>query len=178
MNSVIINGVTYPILKLLGKGKGGFSYLGEFLGKLVVYKMIHHEPCNYYTFGNKIESEKNDYNRLVKAGIRVPKLIYVDDKQEIIIKEYIGGPTIEELLIQKKDVNDYIQQVIEMAKQARTAGLNIDYFPTNFVVKNELLYYIDYECNDYMDEWSFDNWGKKYWSYTEEFKEYLKSKER
>ena len=31
--------------------------------------MIHHEPCEYYTFGNKIEAEYYDYQRLFKAGI-------------------------------------------------------------------------------------------------------------
>lgn len=50
---------------------------------------------------------------------------------------------------------------------------NIDYFPTNFVVQNETLYYIDYECNDYMEEWNFENWGIKYWSKTPEFIEYV-----
>lgn len=38
-------------------------------------------------------------------------------------------------------------------------NINIDYFPTNFIVGNELLWYIDYECNDYMEEWNFENLG-------------------
>lgn len=50
----------------------------------------------------------------------------------------------------------------------------IDYFPTNFVLQNEVLYYIDYECNDYMDEWNFENWGIKYWSKTPVFLKYIK----
>lgn len=41
------------------------------------------------------------------------------------------------------------------------AGLNIDYYPTNFIPQNEVLYYIDYECNQYSDEWNFENWGNK-----------------
>ena len=43
---------------------------------------------------------------------------------------------------------------------------------TNFVVHDGELYYIDYECNDYMEEWDFENWGIKYWSKTPEFMEY------
>ena len=53
------------------------------------------------------------------------------------------------------------------------ANTNIDYFPTNFVVLEDKLYYIDYECNDYMEEWNFENWGIKYWSQTKEFLEYV-----
>ena len=58
---------------------------------------------------------------------------------------------------------------------ARAAGLNIDYFPTNFIVRDGLLWYIDYECNAYMEEWNYSNWGVKYWSRTEAFEAYLKA---
>ena len=71
-------------------------------------------------------------------------------------------------------VEAYLSQVREMSQLAKSAGLNIDWFPTNFVVQNGILYYIDYECNGYMDEWSFENWGVKYWSKTSEFEKYLK----
>ena len=56
-----------------------------------------------------------------------------------------------------------------MALLAKEKDLNIDYYPTNFVVQNGILYYIDYECNKYTDEWNLENWGMKYWSKTEEF---------
>ena len=38
------------------------------------------------------------------------------------------------------------------AEHARKTRLRIDYFPTNFVVKNDLFWYVDYECNDYMGQ--------------------------
>lgn len=44
------------------------------------------------------------------------------------------------------------------------AGLNIDYFPTNFVPWGGTLYYIDYECNAYMEQWDFEHWGAQYWT--------------
>ena len=52
------------------------------------------------------------------------------------------------------------------------ANINIDYFPANFVVYDDEIFYIDYECNDYMEEWNFENWGIKYWSKTPEFLRY------
>ena len=67
----------------------------------------------------------------------------------------------------------YLRQINNMAKKAYSVGLNIDYFPTNFIVQDELLYYIDYECNNYMEEWNFENWGIKYWSKTQEFIDYM-----
>ena len=172
--TMTVNKIEYDIIKLLGKGKGGYSYLAERDGKQYVLKQIHHEPCDYYTFGNKIESEKNDYARLVEAGIRIPKMLDIDIENERILKEYIDGPTIYDLVKDDAMKEMYLTQMKDMAKQVYGAGLNIDYFPTNFVVQDELIYYIDYECNNYMDEWNFENWGIKYWSKTQEFLDYMK----
>ena len=97
METISVNGKEFEIVKLLGKGKGGYSYLAKREGKEYVLKQIHHEPCSYYTFGNKIQSEINDE-----------------------------------------------------------------------------IFYIDYECNDYMEEWNFETWGIKYWSKTPEFMQYVK----
>lgn len=59
-----------------------------------------------------------------------------------------------------------------MADKLTAHGLNIDYFPTNFILYNSI-YYVDYECNNYMEEWNFENWDIKYWSKTKELLEYL-----
>ena len=158
-----VNGVTYKLDRLLGKGKGGYSYLAKVNDKEYVLKQIHHEPCDYYQFGNKIDAEKNDYQRLLDAGIRIPKMIDIDMENETIIKEYIDGDVISDLINDNRSVKEYIPQLQEMARLAKLKGLNIDYYPTNFVCKNGVLYYIDYEYNSYMDEWSLENWGIKYW---------------
>ena len=171
--SLSVNEKDYKIIKLLGHGKGGYSYLAEREGKQYVLKQIHHEPCDYYTFGNKIESEKNDYERLLVTGIRIPKMLDIDVANERIVKEYIDGATIYDLVKEDKMNEIYLKQMKEMAGKVYSCGLNIDYFPTNFVVQDDLIYYIDYECNHYMDEWNFENWGIKYWSKTAEFLEYL-----
>lgn len=171
--TMYVNQTEYNIIKLLGHGKGGYSYLAEKDGKYYVLKQIHHEPCDYYTFGNKIEAERNDYHRLLQTGIRVPKMLDIDIEKERILKEYIDGPTIYELVKNDAMQETYVQQMREMAQVVYQAGLNIDYFPTNFIVQNELIYYIDYECNSYMDEWNFENWGVKYWSKTQEFVDYM-----
>lgn len=168
-----VNGTEYNIIKLLGHGKGGYSYLAKRDGKRYVLKQIHHEPCDYYTFGNKIEAERNDYDRLLATEIRIPKLLDIDVANERILKEYIDGPTIYDLVKKGSMKEGYLEQAKDMAEKVYHSGLNIDYFPTNFVVQNELIYYIDYECNNYMDEWSFENWGIKYWSKTPEFLEYV-----
>lgn len=170
-----VNDREFLIIKLLGKGKGGYSYLASDGQQQYVLKQIHHEPCDYYQFGNKVKSEINDYGRLKSVGIRMPEMIEVDIPRERILKEYIEGETIFDLVLSDSMKPEYVKQVREMCRVLYAAHMNIDYFPTNFVVQNEELYYIDYECNDYMDEWNFENWGIRYWSKTDEFMRYMRS---
>ena len=172
-NTMSVNEIEYTIVKLLGHGKGGYSYLAEKDGKQYVLKQIHHEPSEYYSFGNKIEAERNDYNRMLQTGIRIPGMLDIDLENERILKEYIDGPTIYELVKNDEMKDAYLMQMYEMAKAVYASGLNIDYFPTNFIVQGEQIFYIDYECNNYMDEWNFENWGIKYWSKTQEFIDYM-----
>ena len=174
MEQLSVNGKQYTIVKLLGKGKGGYSYLALDGDKKVVLKQIHHEPCDYYSFGNKIEAELNDYNRLKRIGISIPTMIDVDIQQERIVKEYIDGQTVFDMVLNDNLPSYCIDQVKQMCSLLYPANTNIDYFPTNFVLQDGILYYIDYECNDYMSEWNFENWGIKYWSKTPEFLAYIK----
>ena len=159
-----VNGKEYRILRLLGHGKGGYSYLAERDGRQVVVKQIHHEPCDYYCFGNKIEAEQYDYERLKNVGIRIPEMLDIDIGNERIVKEYIDGPTAAELIREGACVEHLLPQVREMASRAKDAELNIDYYPTNFVECGGLLWYVDYECNAYSQQWDFDHWGLPYWN--------------
>lgn len=167
-----VNGKDYGILRLLGKGKGGYSYLAADGAGTYVLKQIHHEPCAYYQFGNKLEAEVRDYHRLRSVGIRMPAMLDVDEAQERILKEFVDGPTVYDLVLRDEMRAAYVEQMRGMCALLRAAQLNIDYFPTNFVVRNGELYYVDYECNEYMEEWSFERWGVKYWSKTAEFLQY------
>lgn len=169
-----VNNTAYRIIRLLGKGKGGCSYLVTDGRASYVLKQIHHEPCSYYQFGNKIESELRDYQRLRSIGIRMPAMLDADRENERILKEYIEGDTIYDLVLKDQMEPSYFEQIHFMCSLLYPANTNIDYFPTNFVVQDGEIFYIDFECNDYMEEWNFENWGVKYWSRTPEFLKYVK----
>ena len=163
MEQMTVNGKPYRVLRLLGHGKGGYSYLVSDGTGQYVLKQIHHEPCDYYQFGDKLASEVRDYGRLKAVGIPMPALLETDEQQERILKEYIEGNTIADLVPSGGVKEAYLKQVRAMCRLLYAAWLNIDYYPTNFVVREDTLYYIDYECNEYMDEWSFERWGIRYW---------------
>ena len=169
MERMSVNGKEFRVLRLLGKGKGGYSWLVTDEEREYVLKQIHHEPCSYYHFGDKLASELRDYETLCRVGIPMPRLLDVDHAQERILKEYIEGDTIWEKVERDDMEQTYFDQVNAMCAKLYPTGLNIDYFPTNFVVQEGTLYYIDYECNGYMKEWNFENWGSKYWWKSPEF---------
>lgn len=171
-----VNNEKYRLIKLLGKGKGGYSYLASTVlndNELFVLKQIHHEPCSYYQFGDKMQSELNDYKKLEKIGIAMPKLLDYDIENERIVKEYIDGETIFKLVLNDNMKQEYLEQIKSMCSLLYKSNTNIDYFPTNFVVREDKIYYIDFECNEYMEEWNFENWGVKYWSRTPELLQYV-----
>ena len=169
MDRMTINGREFTVLQLLGKGKGGYSYLVTDGVHTFVLKQIHHEPCDYYTFGDKLASELGDYQKLRSLGIPMPTLLEVDRDQERILKEYIDGETIAQKVKYDRMNQSYLDQMYDMCRKLYAADTNIDYYPTNFVVQDETLFYIDYECNPYMEKWDFEHWGSLYWSKTPEF---------
>lgn len=171
--TISVNGKAFSVVEMLGKGKGGYSYLVTDGISQYVLKQIHHEPCDYYQFGNKVEAEIKDYMRLKGIGIRMPAMLDIDIENERILKEYIEGETIYVIVLNDKMLPDYLKQMQDMCSLLYSADTNIDYFPTNFVVRDGEIFYIDFECNDYSDEWNFENWGVKYWSKTPEFLKYV-----
>lgn len=158
-----VNGKRYATGRLLGKGKGGYSYLAELDGRQVVVKQIHHEPCDYYQFGDKMAAELRDYRSLTGLGIPMPKLLDADQKAERLVKEYLPGDTVYRMVLDGRVSEGCVAQVRRMCGILYPAGLNIDYFPTNFIWHAGVLWYVDYECNPYEQKWDFEHWGCEYW---------------
>ena len=172
MEKMTVNDRAFEVVRLLGKGKGGYSWLVTDGKQEYVLKQIHHEPCDYYQFGDKMASELKDYEKLCRIGIPMPKLLAADQQQERILKEYIPGQTVYDLVREDRMEDMYFQQMENMCRVLYPAGTNIDYFPTNFVANNGMLYYVDYECNNYQQQWDFEHWGIKYWKKTPAFLEH------
>ena len=175
-SSIEINGKTLEIVKHIGKGKGGNSYLATYENRQVVYKEMHYEPNDTYTFeSNKLQSELRDYKTLKAVGILMPELIYYDDEKQFLVKKYVDGLTIAQIVGAQNLKITHLVQMFEMCRRLYAENLNIDYFPSNFVVEEDRLYYVDYECNTYMEEWDFENWGVYFWANEEGMEKFLET---
>lgn len=167
----------------LGAGKSGYSHLARLDDRSVVAKRMHGEPVPYYTFhDDKCALEYRAYVRLKRIGVPVPTMLHLNPENEYLLKEYVPGPdgicAVADGLIDDK----IIRELRLLSDHCRREGINLDWFPANFVVlpaekapvrfgeigagtrPTTRLAYIDYELNEYSDEWSFENWGIWYWA--------------
>lgn len=167
------------ITQFLGRGKSGYSYLALCKNEKYVVKLLHYEPCDYYSFGDadKVKLEVSAYNSLERSGVPIPKLLDVNVKDNYIVKEYIDGSLITDLVIQDILPDTCVAQVCYMSVLLKKLGLNIDYFPDNFVFNNDTLYYIDYEINSYDESWDLANWGLYYWANSQGMKAYKETQD-
>ena len=169
-----VNGREYAVLRLLGKGKGGYTWLAQRDGTQYALKQIHHEPCGYYQFGDKLAAELGDYEKLSALGVPIPRLLDADRERELLLKELLPGETIYRLVLRGAVEPWQQEQVRALSWALRAAGWNIDWSPTNFMCRDGVLYYVDYECNPYLEQWSFESWGARYWSRTPELDAYAR----
>ena len=164
-NYIYILGNRYRVKKMRGKGKGGYSFLIEDDEKReYTLKCFHHERVDYYTFSSsKVDLELDAYCFLHKNGVPIPRLLYWDRDREIILKEYIPGDTALYRITEKEDLSYLFPRLYKLQNAMKEKGVNLDWYPSNFVEHKDTLYYIDYEISPYEEKWSFENWGVGYW---------------
>lgn len=160
----------------LGRGKTGYFHLLEHQHKKYVLKLFQHEPSPFYQSGdqNKVDIEMDALTRLKNTNIPIPELIIANQRENYLIKELIDGPTATELIIKNQFTDHHIKQLFEIFYRAKSHGINLDYFPDNFVVQEDQLYYIDYEFNPYDPQWDLINWGLFYYANHKGLKQYQK----
>ncbi len=136
---------------------------------------MHDEPCPYYSFNdnNKVELEIEAYQKINKCNILMPKLICYDFENGYLVKEFIDSITASEMIAKHQIHYLVIIQLLNMYHKVKNANMNIGYFPTNFIVRDQRLFYIGYECNPYKPKWNLPNWDLYYWANSEGFKNYL-----
>ncbi|MDR2895297.1 MAG: hypothetical protein LBV30_01370 [Propionibacteriaceae bacterium] len=91
-----------------------------------------------------------------------PALLGSDPRQRILVKEFVTGQTLAQLVLDNRLQPDHVNQMGALAALVEKAGWIIDYFPTNFVDDGTCLIYIDGECHPYDPKEDFGNWDKQW----------------
>jgi hypothetical protein len=170
-----ILGRSCRIIALLGRGKSAYSWLATDGENRFVYKKMHQEAVEHYTFGNKLMAEVEAFGRLSEAGAPVPRLLEWNDAEQYLVKEYVEGDIAAVLAAAGRLTDRHFDLAWGFNEKLRDAGLHVDYFPTNFIFTPAGINYIDYECHPYNAEWDFENWGIYYWLNGQGMREHLDS---
>lgn len=167
---------TLIVIRLLGRGKSGYSWLAVGPDGPVVLKTMHNEPCDYYQFsGNKTKREVDAYHVLLQHDIPMPRLLEWNAEKNFLVKEFIDGTTGDEAIANRQINHTLIAWLFAMSNMLRLAGINLDWFPANFVLNDNQIYYIDYEINYWAAEWSLEEWGLYYWANSAGFQKWRES---
>lgn len=177
INSIISTNIgELKIVEFLGRGKSGFSYLAEFGNQKLVFKLMHNEENPYYKFDkNKVELELKSYEILESITSSIPKLIDYSIDKNYLVKEFIDGKLASNAIAENILQEGHLEKLIKLAKECEDFNINIDYFPSNFVITKDEIFYIDYEVNEFMKEWSLKNWGIYYWLNSKGFKMFIET---
>lgn len=162
---------SYTLIRKLNKVNNGQFYLYSFEGKKVVIK----ELVSKVDEDGQIEINKElySYERLELLGIRIPKLLGYNYQENIMIKEYLEGKDLLGMIRDKKLTKENYIELLKYGERVNSDNLNIDYFPNNFILKEEKLYYVNYKVFPYTENLNLRNWGIYYWINSEGIREYM-----
>lgn len=171
---ITVNKKNYQIEKELFCERNGISYLCSYKGDSFIVKKIHHEPCTMYACDNTVSIELENYHRLKEMGVLLPAIFDYDIEKELIVKEYIEGESVSNLIRNGNEIGEILNQVRNLSFTVKNFGLNLDYFPGNFKVVNGKLYYMSLSCFPYREEKSFENFGNALWENRDALNDYVR----
>lgn len=111
------------------------------------------------------------------SGVSIPKLRLIDKKGNMVLVDFIPGPTVLDILITQNLDGRYYKRIFEAAWYAEHDKITLNFHPDNWVLYNDDLYYLPFDfVKGYDKEKSFDLVGLRYWFYTKELAAYIESK--
>jgi hypothetical protein len=126
----------------------------------------------YYTnFSDAIDEQ----NKLKKFGINIPRIIEIDKKANIVVEEIPSGDNCFDILLNKDIEEKCFVQLFVMYRFCRFSEINIDYNPKNFVFDGKKIVYIGRHFWKMDKKRNLENYGIRYWLYTNEFVDYIDS---
>ncbi len=175
-----IGGNKLKRIRQIGQGKSGKVYLYEGEGLSYAVKHYAYETLDPMIVSipleDVLEFELRSYKILNTLGIPVAPLIGFDASKQILVKAFIKGDNIIDVIAENKVTPAIFDLIFNISDCVSSAGYNIDYFPANFIVEGEKMCYVDYEINRFEQEWCFEDWGIYYWLNPKGVSQFLETK--
>jgi len=142
----------YKVIKKLGEGESGITYLVESNNKQFVLKELKILNMERWSIAERFKKEIEILKNINHKGI--PKFIDIIEDSESIayIQEYIEGKTFKEIIENKEKTSDidfknYFLQALDILNYLHKMLppiIHQDISPKNIIISNKKLYLIDF----------------------------------
>ena len=166
METIEVKRKEFEILETLGER----SYKASRKGKVFFIKSYEGRKEEFLAF---VKNAK----RLSITAIPTPKVFLYDKHKMIVVMQYIEGENVLDLLVKHDISEELIELIFHVDFCARNEKMLLNYYPENFKFDDKKLYYLPFTFEPFEKDKSFTQVGIRYWFYTKEFVEYLKSKD-
>ena len=127
---------------------------------------------------------KDDFDQFVRTAKRlsitaidIPKVYYFDKSSFIVVMQFIQGESILDMLIKGDLEEKFYEMIFKIEWYAHNEKMILDFKPDQFIYDGKKLYYVGFRYCAYNQKESFAMQDIKYWFYTKDFVNYLKSKD-
>lgn len=152
----------YIISKEVYSNNRGKSYLYKNEKNKIIVRFLTEEGMNCELYA---------YERLKALGIRIPKLLERNEKENYLIKEFIDGVSAIEYIEKGMLSEEILLKLFAMSEKLNSDNLNANYKPHNYMIDRMDVVYINYEVIPYSEEYDFRNTGIFYWIHNHENKD-------
>ena len=111
--------------------------------------------------------------RIKNAGIKAPKLFWIDKKAGYAVREYLQGESLMELISKENIPEDLYRQLFLNEYLAKVNKMTLNYEPDKWIIKDGTLYYMLPQFIIYNEEKDLVKKYLKLWFPTKELAQYL-----
>ena len=111
--------------------------------------------------------------RIKNAGIKAPKLFWIDKKAGYIVREYLTGESAMELISKENIPEEIYKQLFINEYLAKVNKMTLNYEPDKWIIKDNTLYYMLPQFIEYNEEKDLVKKYLRLWFPTKELAQYL-----
>ena len=111
--------------------------------------------------------------RIKNAGIKAPKLFWIDKKAGYAVREYLQGESVMELISRENIPEDLYRQLFLNEYLAKVNKMTLNYEPDKWIIKDGTLYYMLSQFIIYNEDKDLVKKYLRLWFPTKELAQYL-----
>lgn len=166
MEEIKIKNKTWTILEVIKEDRLYKVQRKKKLGLLKKFKSESDEFLNFLDF----------YKRLKIANVRMPKVLVIDKNNSYVVVEYLQGELVLDLLLKDNLTEKIYSDIFEQDWLARYEKITLNFYPENWLISNDKLYYLPFVFSEGVDEnKTFEKYYIRYWFFSKEFVKHAES---